>query len=433
MASSSPILRLPRELRDNIYGYIVLHEPPIPIAPNLPAVRAGLFASKATIILASKQIHEEYLETLDKTASSPKHEAALQTKVMNSDFSNLITFVNHLSASELSTITEHSRLHIKFVFPSADKELSTEDGVKRIRAWLELQSTTGVATNYEVDTECVRERDDLIVGVSPELLCGRGMAKPFGEEGRIYKTLQTMLLLISEVSKHDFFHRDLQLCHDQNLFNCVMALSSPLLMIPRELRNSIYELLILDTQPIRLRKNVGADLPRISSFAVPSSIIPACDQMHDEYLDSLDQVALSASFPDVVVETSVTDFNFQSLLYFTSKLPADNVKLLEKHFKLNVSTSPSLRSAGFLRKPSKSDSRCDYEFDGVHYYGYRVVEYLIFMSYAAAREDEGREARKVYHALQSWSGKWVTKMLKESLAAERAGHARRAGEATKAH
>lgn len=160
-----------------IYGYVVLEEQPLYIRSHLPVLRTNLFASKAAIILASKQTYDEYLECLDKLALSPKREmgdqVALQTTVMNLNFSNLMNFVDQLSTSELTTLREHSEIHVNFMFSLAEKGLDarTEQAaaVEGILAWVELQFTIQVSTTYEIDAESAPDRELFIDKVCFEL------------------------------------------------------------------------------------------------------------------------------------------------------------------------------------------------------------------------------------------------------------------------
>lgn len=157
MASSSPLLSLPREMRDAIYEFVVLGEQPISIKQTLPLQRRRLFTSKSTIILACKQNHNEYFEVLEKTALSAKSEAVIETMVTNFDFSNLIAFTSQLSTAELNAIKSSTKLHVKLsvarpvnAIPRAWVETNTNKFTDRIQRFIQ----TGVSATYEAGVAC---------------------------------------------------------------------------------------------------------------------------------------------------------------------------------------------------------------------------------------------------------------------------------------
>lgn len=116
-----------------------------------------------------------------------------------------------------------------------------------------------------------------------------------------------------------------------------MALDSPLMRLPRELRNNINEFIILDDdQNIKLKSQLLPEHPRKASFISSSPVILVCRQVHDEYFDSLEKVALSPAFPQAVIETEVTDLDFENVIAFVSKLSKDNIKALNAHSKLHI-------------------------------------------------------------------------------------------------
>jgi len=71
MDSQSPLLKLPRELRDAIHELVVLQQP-LPLASNLHAFagKQQPFISKAAVSLPCKQVHAEYTKTTNKVALS---------------------------------------------------------------------------------------------------------------------------------------------------------------------------------------------------------------------------------------------------------------------------------------------------------------------------------------------------------------------------
>ncbi|KAK4550679.1 hypothetical protein LTR36_000258 [Oleoguttula mirabilis] len=127
-----------------------------------------------------------------------------------------------------------------------------------------------------------------------------------------------------------------------------MAQRSPLLNLPREVRNLIYEDDILDEQPMHLKANLTADSPRRASFTTISPIILVCRQIHDEYLDSLEAVLFSPNRPHAKIDVPVTDFNFDNLILFVKKLSAGNIRALTAHSKLEVTLTVTRPWKAFL-------------------------------------------------------------------------------------
>ena len=118
-----------------------------------------------------------------------------------------------------------------------------------------------------------------------------------------------------------------------------MTPESPLLRLPGELRNTIYEFIILDTQPIRLGSKLTPQTPLRECFISSSPMTLACHQTHEECRDSLEKVAMLPKFWDARVETSVTNFNFDQVATYITKLSKDDIEALNIASKLYIKST----------------------------------------------------------------------------------------------
>ncbi|KAK4550680.1 hypothetical protein LTR36_000259 [Oleoguttula mirabilis] len=152
MASPSPLLQLPRELRNMIYELVILDQP-IGIKEGASPQQSAqpgtsLFTSKEAIILASQQIHDEYLEIQSKLATSPKFpEVVIEVVISHMDFAKLVAFSEVTAPSDRSVIS--TKLHVKLAFTKA----TTADVRKQtvgLAKWARSCQSTGMMAGYEV-------------------------------------------------------------------------------------------------------------------------------------------------------------------------------------------------------------------------------------------------------------------------------------------
>jgi hypothetical protein len=104
MATPSRLLRLPRELRNNIYWQVIANEEKV----YLKATSDGLHCLKSTspFLLASKQLRAECLEVLQQVVCI--HEApSIHTTVVDYDFTHVSHFVDTLSPIERNGLCDH--------------------------------------------------------------------------------------------------------------------------------------------------------------------------------------------------------------------------------------------------------------------------------------------------------------------------------------
>lgn len=134
-----------------------------------------------------------------------------------------------------------------------------------------------------------------------------------------------------------------------------MAHNSPLMSLPRELRDMISEFVILDSQPIGLKKRSLNESPhgspRQSWFTTTSSLTLACQQMHTEFPEILCKTALSANSPEAIINVPVTDLDFSELIAFAEDLSPAEVETLNACSKIHVTliiTQPKVKQLAAL-------------------------------------------------------------------------------------
>ena len=90
----SPLLKLPRELRDKIYSKVGGDH----FEGHLDREHPGKLGSSSSALLrANKQIHDEYLDAL-------YHKADIIARVVDFDFAHVITFINNLAERARNTL-----------------------------------------------------------------------------------------------------------------------------------------------------------------------------------------------------------------------------------------------------------------------------------------------------------------------------------------
>lgn len=128
MASLSPLLGLPRELRDAIYESIILDEQPLSIKSRPRGPQSSVLKSQATIILASKQLHNEYFEIFEEKVLPAKSQAVVHALVDHLDFTNLDDFTALFPIRELEAGNLRSRLRVRVIFnPGLSTQVACAD------------------------------------------------------------------------------------------------------------------------------------------------------------------------------------------------------------------------------------------------------------------------------------------------------------------
>ncbi|KAK0249668.1 hypothetical protein LTR91_010638 [Friedmanniomyces endolithicus] len=93
MASSSPFLDLPAELRNNVYEYAALADQPFCLKPRLKVQQARHLTSTSPLILASHEVAEEYYSVLATILMTTN--ATILARVTDFKFRHLIRFITN--------------------------------------------------------------------------------------------------------------------------------------------------------------------------------------------------------------------------------------------------------------------------------------------------------------------------------------------------
>ncbi|KAK5122708.1 hypothetical protein LTR85_003623 [Meristemomyces frigidus] len=150
--SQSPLLKLPRELRNKIYEFIILDQP-IGLKDNALLQHSvqpstSLFTSNATIILASKQLHVEYFEMHHTVTMSPKFpDAVIAVTVKDMDFSGLTAFIEGLIPHNRTVIG--AKLHVR-IYVSSTNPAESDKSAKTLAEYLILCDSADIVARYEV-------------------------------------------------------------------------------------------------------------------------------------------------------------------------------------------------------------------------------------------------------------------------------------------
>ncbi|KAK5122705.1 hypothetical protein LTR85_003620 [Meristemomyces frigidus] len=149
MAIESCLLKLPRELRDCIYDLTLLGEQPIRVKSELQIVNeqggSGCLASSSALILACKQLHQEYTETFHATQAL-RGDVRLEANADDADFRCLIGFGLAMSAMQVNAVVRNATLHVKLAIGPT---LSSAKLIGRLEEWYVSCKETGMTATYE--------------------------------------------------------------------------------------------------------------------------------------------------------------------------------------------------------------------------------------------------------------------------------------------
>lgn len=140
-------LKLPPELRNEIYELVALQNPNISIKTQLEngKLERPLRATTA-LIAANKQIHSEYYAVLHKIAfTAPR--VQLSVKISDFDFQGLINFIESCNSTELASMTSGPKVNPIGIEIKASPPVNVN--IHSLRQWLELQNSTRVAVDYK--------------------------------------------------------------------------------------------------------------------------------------------------------------------------------------------------------------------------------------------------------------------------------------------
>ncbi|KAK3619195.1 hypothetical protein LTR56_024194 [Elasticomyces elasticus] len=111
MASNSPLLALPRELRDAIYAYIATDDCSVRVKKTKPT-NACPFIISSPLILTCTQVHDEYCEDVLVNVFSTGSNITISILVDELDFDRALEFLRHLRPTELGDIGTRERIQV---------------------------------------------------------------------------------------------------------------------------------------------------------------------------------------------------------------------------------------------------------------------------------------------------------------------------------
>jgi len=110
MAPTSWLLSLPRELRDKIYEFVAINEDLLLVKTTPPTVERRQLASRSGLILACRQLHDEYPEDLLANSLKPDNLIIIEVIVLDGDFSRAFDFARHLTPTQCAMINGYQLL-----------------------------------------------------------------------------------------------------------------------------------------------------------------------------------------------------------------------------------------------------------------------------------------------------------------------------------
>ncbi|KAK0333914.1 hypothetical protein LTR91_022963 [Friedmanniomyces endolithicus] len=110
MAPTSWLLSLPRELRDKIYEFVAINEDLLRVKTTPPTVERRQLASRSGLILACRQLHDEYPEDLLANSLKPDNLIIIEVIVLDGDFSRAFDFARHLTPTQCAMINGYQLL-----------------------------------------------------------------------------------------------------------------------------------------------------------------------------------------------------------------------------------------------------------------------------------------------------------------------------------
>ncbi|KAK4550676.1 hypothetical protein LTR36_000255 [Oleoguttula mirabilis] len=127
MENTSQLLDLPPELRSLIYSQVALGAVDFTLKSDQNETACTqLFIYDPGLVLASHQVHDEYVQIAEKIAVSPNADTTFTTKVDPLCFGHVVRFLDGLSAKAINDINHTSKLHIYLCDGSLD-EAKAED------------------------------------------------------------------------------------------------------------------------------------------------------------------------------------------------------------------------------------------------------------------------------------------------------------------
>ncbi|KAK5702984.1 hypothetical protein LTR97_003930 [Elasticomyces elasticus] len=117
MAEQSRLHALPRELRNNIYAFLVMGEGRVRVK-KATAAAACPFAISSPLILSCTQIHDEYCEDFLANIFGTESNIKIEVIVTALDFTPALNFLRNLQPAQLAHIKAQNVLDVLLVYPS---------------------------------------------------------------------------------------------------------------------------------------------------------------------------------------------------------------------------------------------------------------------------------------------------------------------------
>ncbi|KXT07167.1 hypothetical protein AC578_2380 [Pseudocercospora eumusae] len=141
MTMESPLLSLPREIRDIISETVIVNDQPFRIKPRS---KAGVVSkSNNGLVSTCKQINAEYSHLLRKAAFTPGTRTV--APIYNFDFTEMITFVRSLKDYEIQAANRNKNLAVNLFMSSI-----TSAEAQRLMEWLRSAESIGIELQYAV-------------------------------------------------------------------------------------------------------------------------------------------------------------------------------------------------------------------------------------------------------------------------------------------
>ncbi|KAK4889703.1 hypothetical protein LTR27_011504 [Elasticomyces elasticus] len=163
MAAPSPLLALPRELRNLIYEFIVVGEETLRVKQTLPSKNYCQLASRSSTLLTCKLISDEYIETLLKNTLD--NQVVIEAQVTNLETARIQEFVCLLTPTQHAVLRAGPKLGVKLTFTTKLTAAETDNGIKN---WSKFCETEGIGAIYEADETVGMATMDLLKFRGPD-------------------------------------------------------------------------------------------------------------------------------------------------------------------------------------------------------------------------------------------------------------------------
>ena len=147
MADPSPLLRLPAELRNNIYSLVASPDQNLTInrdARNLPLEHRLICKPARGLVRTCRQLSQEFNSHLLTLALQPSNKTI--APVYGFDYRDLASIVQTLSPEEIAAANQNHNFVAQLFILNITK---TE--IENLRAWLDVCDRTGIEVGYTLN------------------------------------------------------------------------------------------------------------------------------------------------------------------------------------------------------------------------------------------------------------------------------------------